>query len=188
LKALAERWPVDRSIVLVGMPGSGKTTMGRRLAKTLAIPFIDADEEIMRAAGGLSVSDIFAERGEAEFRRMERSVIARLLKTEPPHVLSTGGGAFMSADTRAVIAETAVSIWLRADFDLLLGRVKRKAKSRPLLSADPGGALRRLMDEREPTYAAADLTVDSRNGPPTYTVELMLEALVARLGEKEAAQ
>jgi shikimate kinase len=181
LKALAARLTLDRAVVLVGMPGAGKTTMGRRLAKLLDMPFVDADEEISRAAGGLSVSEIFSERGEDEFRRLERLVIARLLKDNPPHVLATGGGAFMNAETRAAMREGAITIWLRADFDLLLSRVKRKRKSRPLLDADPGGGLRRLMAERQPVYATADFTVESRNGPPAKTVEAMLQALRTRI-------
>ncbi len=188
LKALAERLRVDRPIVLVGMPGSGKTTMGRRLAKVLNIGFLDVDEEIQRCAGGLSVAEIFAQRGEAEFRRIERSVIARLLKTEPPHVLATGGGAFVNLETRALTREVAVSIWMRAGFELLIARVMRKAASRPLLSADPEGALKRLLAEREPIYAEADFVVDSRNGPPSQTIEMMLEALNARFGAEEATQ
>jgi shikimate kinase len=186
LRALAARLRVDRAIVLVGMPGSGKTTMGRRLSKVLGFNFLDADEEIQRCAGGLTVSEIFAQRGEAEFRRLERSVIARLIKTEPPHVLATGGGAFMNAETRDLLRERAVSIWMRAGFDLLLARVLRKRGSRPLLNEDPEGALTRLLGEREPIYAEADFTVDSRNGPPSHTIELMLEALSTRFGVEEA--
>jgi shikimate kinase len=185
---LAEGLRVDRPIMLVGMPGSGKTTMGRRLAKVLSLGFLDADEEIQRCAGGLTVSEIFAQRGEAEFRRLERSVIARLLKTEPPHVLATGGGAFMNEETRALSREVAVSVWMRAGFDLLIGRVLRKRSSRPLLSEDPEGALQRLLAEREPIYAQADLVVDSRNGPPSHTIEMMLEALRARFGIEKATQ
>lgn len=187
LQALTARLEVDRTIALVGMPGAGKTTMGRRLAKALNFEFRDADEEIQAAAGGLTVAEIFAERGEAEFRRMERSVIARLLKSNPPHILATGGGAFMNAETRALMAESAVTIWLRAEFDVLLARVKRKGRARPLLDGDPAGALTRLLAERQPVYATANIIVDSRAAPAAQTVESMLAALGAHFGQGASA-
>jgi shikimate kinase len=149
-----------RTIVLVGLMGAGKSTVGRRLAARLALPFKDADQEI-EAAAGMSIPDIFAAHGEAYFRDGERRVIARLLQ-EGPAVLATGGGAYMSPETRAKIAEVGVSVWLRADFDVLMRRV-RKRSNRPLLqNPDPEGTMRRLMETRHPIYALADVTVDSR--------------------------
>jgi len=149
-----------RTIVLVGLMGAGKSTVGRRLAARLALPFKDADQEI-EAAAGMSIPDIFAAHGEAYFRDGERRVIARLLQ-EGPAVLATGGGAYMSPETRARIAEVGVSVWLRADFDVLMRRV-RKRSNRPLLqNPDPEGTMRRLMETRHPIYALADVTVDSR--------------------------
>ena len=149
-----------RTIVLVGLMGAGKSTVGRRPAARLALPFKDADQEI-EAAAGMSIPDIFAAHGEAYFRDGERRVIARLLQ-EGPAVLATGGGAYMSPETRARIAEVGVSVWLRADFDVLMRRV-RKRSNRPLLqNPDPEGTMRRLMETRHPIYALADVTVDSR--------------------------
>ena len=164
-----------RSIVLVGMMGSGKSTVGSRLAARLALPFVDADHEI-EVAAGMSIPDIFASRGEAEFRAGEQRVIARLL-TQGPQVLATGGGAFMNADTRARIAERGVSIWLKADPDTLMRRV-RKRGNRPLLqTSDPEATLRALLAEREPVYALADLTVTSRDDPHDVVVEAAREAV-----------
>lgn len=164
-----------RSIVLVGMMGSGKSTVGSRLAARLALPFVDADHEI-EVAAGMSIPDIFASRGEAEFRAGEQRVIARLL-TQGPQVLATGGGAFMNADTRARIAERGVSIWLKADPDTLMRRV-RKRGNRPLLqTSDPEATLRALLAEREPVYALADLTVTSRDDPHDVVVEAVREAV-----------
>ncbi len=163
------------SIVLVGMMGSGKSTVGSRLAARLALPFVDADHEI-EVAAGMSIPDIFASRGEAEFRAGEQRVIARLL-TQGPQVLATGGGAFMNADTRARIAERGVSIWLKADPDTLMRRV-RKRGNRPLLqTSDPDATLRALLAEREPVYALADLTVTSRDDPHDVVVEAVREAV-----------
>ena len=164
-----------RSIVLVGMMGSGKSTVGSRLAARLALPFVDADQEI-EVAAGMSIPDIFASRGEAEFRAGEQRVIARLL-TQGPQVLATGGGAFMNADTRARIAERGVSVWLKADPDTLMRRV-RKRGNRPLLqTSDPEATLRALLAEREPVYALADLTVTSRDDPHDVVVEAAREAV-----------
>ena len=158
-----------RSIVLVGMMGAGKSTIGRRLAARLRLPFLDADIEI-EAAAGMSIPDIFAAHGEAYFRDGERRVIARLLQ-EGPGVLATGGGAYMSPETRARIAEVGVSVWLRADFDVLMRRV-RKRSNRPLLqNPDPEGTMRRLMETRHPIYALADVTVDSREIPHDKVVQ-----------------
>ncbi len=173
-----EDWPrrlAGRSIVLVGMMGCGKSSVGQRLARRLGIPFVDADAEIEQAAG-MSIADIFASRGEAEFRAGEKRVIARLL-AHGPQVLATGGGAFMNAETRARIAEAGISIWLKADPEILMKRV-RKRGNRPLLQTpDPDGTLRRLLAEREPTYALADITVASPDEPHEVVVEAVVQAL-----------
>jgi shikimate kinase len=182
LRALAGKLCVDRPIALVGMMGAGKTTVGKRLAAALGIPFKDADAEIEQAAGR-SVSDIFAERGEAEFRRGERQVIARLVTTCGPHVLATGGGAFMDADTRALLKERAVTLYLKADLDTLLKRVERR-DTRPLLrTGDPRETLTRLMGERGPAYEQAEIVVESQSGPHHATVEAALKALATKFGE-----
>ncbi len=165
----------DKSIVLVGLMGSGKSAVGRRLARRLAMPFVDADEEIT-AAAGCSINDIFELYGEAAFRDGERKVIARLLD-DAPQVLATGGGAFMDPDTRARIADTAISVWLRAGLDTLVART-RKRDHRPLLNeGDPRDVLDRLMQERYPIYAQADLTVDSREESADATADAVVEAL-----------
>jgi shikimate kinase len=168
-----------RSIVLVGLMGAGKSTVGRRLAARLDLPFKDADAEI-EAAAGMSIADIFATHGEPYFREGERRVIGRLLQ-EGPSILATGGGAFMSPETRAWIAEAGVSIWLKAEFDVLMRRV-RKRSNRPLLkNADPEASMRQLMAARQPIYALADLTVESRDIPHDRVVDDALEALLAWL-------
>jgi len=167
-----------RTVVLVGLMGAGKTTVGRRLARQLGLPFKDADAEI-EAAAGQSVADIFAEHGEADFRRGERRVIERLLDG-PPVVLATGGGAFMNADTRRLILSKAVSVWLRADLDVLVRRV-RKRDTRPLLRGrDPREVLARLMEERHPVYAEADLIVDTSESPHDSAVAAIVAALAER--------
>jgi shikimate kinase len=149
-----------RSIVLVGMMGVGKSSVGRRLATRLGIPFVDADAEIEKAAG-MSIADIFSRHGEADFRSGEARVIARLLDGGP-QVLAAGGGAFMNSNTRDAIRAKGVSIWLKADLDVLLRRINKRRNDRPLLqTADPGETLRVLLAEREPIYAQADLTVQS---------------------------
>jgi shikimate kinase len=169
--------PLPRTIALVGLMGAGKTTIGRRLARALGVPFRDADEEIERAAG-LSVQEIFDRHGEREFRRGEMRVIARLLE-EAPHVLATGGGAFIQADTRALLRERAVTVWLRADLDTLMKRVSRR-DHRPLLKQeDPAAVMRRLMEERYPVYAEADVVVDTTSGPHGGAVRAVIEALKA---------
>jgi shikimate kinase len=169
-----------RSIVLVGMMGAGKSSIGRRVALRLGIPFIDADAEIEKAAG-MSISDIFAIRGEAEFRAGETRVIARLLESGP-QVLATGGGAFVNPETRAAVAAKGISIWLKAEFDVLLKRIRRR-HDRPLLKTDdPGATLRKLMQERDPTYALADLTVQSRDVLHDRIVDEIVGALAGRLG------
>jgi shikimate kinase len=169
----------SRTVALVGLMGAGKTTIGRRLAHALALPFADADEVIV-AAAGRSIDDIFAERGECEFRRGERQVIARLLDGRP-HVLATGGGAFIDPKTRALMKERAISIWLKAPLDVLMKRVARR-DHRPLLKeADPRAVMERLIDERYPIYAEADLTVETGTGPHNSAVSHILDALRAHL-------
>jgi shikimate kinase len=168
-----------RSIVLVGLMGAGKSTVGRRLANKLGLPFRDADHEI-EAAAGMTIPDIFAIYGEAYFRDGERRVIARLLQ-EGPLVLATGGGAFMSEETRAQVRERGLSVWLKADLDVLLRRV-RKRSNRPLLQTDdPEATMRSLMEIRHPVYAEADLTVESHEAPHDRVVNEVLKALKAWL-------
>ena len=172
----------DRSIVLVGLMGAGKTTVGRRLAKRLDIPFVDADMEIERAAGK-TIQEIFEEDGEAFFRAGEERVIARLLKNGP-QVLATGGGAWMSEKTRQRVRETGISVWLRADLDILMERVSRRP-GRPLLKApDPRRVMQELMEKRYPVYAEADLTVESRNVPHKVIVNDIIRALCAHLARE----
>ena len=168
-----------RSIVLVGMMGAGKSTIGRRLSARLHLPFLDADTEI-EAAAGMSIPDIFETHGEPHFRDGEARVIARLLDGGPA-VIATGGGAFMREETRARIAAKAVSIWLKADADIIMRRVKRRA-DRPLLqTADPAATVDRLIAEREPVYQHADLTIWSRDVPHEKIVDECIEALHVRL-------
>lgn len=171
----------DRSIVLIGMMGVGKSSIGRRLGTRLGIPFVDADAEIERAAG-MSIADIFARHGEDAFRSGEARVIARLLNGGP-QVLATGGGAVMNAATRALIQQRGISIWLSAEFDLLLRRISKRKSERPLLqTADPAATLRELMAEREPIYAQADVTVQSRDVPHDAVVAEIIERLADFLG------
>jgi shikimate kinase len=168
-----------RTIVLVGMMGVGKTSIGKRLAQALDLPFRDADEEIERAAG-CTIPQIFAEHGEAEFRAGERRVIARLLQ-EPPQILATGGGAFMNPDTRQLIMEKALSVWLRADLDVLVRRVGRR-DNRPLLKGkDARKTLAELMAVRDPVYAEADIAIETGDGPHQAAVTAIIDALKARL-------
>jgi shikimate kinase len=163
------------AIVLVGLMGAGKTTVGRRLAEKLGFAFVDADHEIELAAGQ-TIPEIFAQHGEAYFRDGERKVIARLLENGA-QVLATGGGAFMNAETRATIKRNAISIWLRADFDLLMRRVRRRS-NRPLLqNDDPEAVMRKLIAERYPVYAEADITVDSRDVAHTSIVNSIIRSL-----------
>jgi shikimate kinase len=164
-----------RSIVLVGLMGAGKTKIGRRLAARLELPFFDSDEEIESAAGE-TIEEIFANRGEAMFRDGERRVIARLLQGSV-HVLATGGGAFMDAQTRRIIARRGVSVWLRAELDVLFARVSRRT-NRPLLKTpDPRAVLAELIERRYPIYGEADVTVDSGDGPPDSTAGRAIAAL-----------
>jgi shikimate kinase len=174
-----------RSIVLVGLMGAGKSTVGRRLAQKLGLPFMDADHEI-EAAAGMTIPDIFAIFGEAYFRDGERRVIARLLQ-EGPLVLATGGGAFMSEETRANVAAAGISIWLKADLDVLMRRV-RKRTNRPLLqNPDPEGTMRKLIELRHPVYAKADLTVESHEAPHDKVVAEILDVLGRFLNRAEGA-
>ena len=174
-----------RSVVLVGMMGSGKTTVGRRLALRLGLPFIDVDQEIVEAAG-MPIPDIFARHGEEHFRDGERRVMARVL-AGGPRVVATGGGAFMNDATRARIADNAISIWLKADLDTLMRRVRKRA-TRPLLQTpDPVGTMQRLLSEREPIYAQADLTVYSREASHETVVEDVLSALETHVNGRGAS-
>jgi shikimate kinase len=165
----------SRSVVLVGLMGAGKSTVGRRLATKLALPFFDADQEIESAAG-MSVQDIFSVYGEPYFREGERKVIARLLQ-EGPIVLATGGGAFMNEETRATVSRAGVSIWLRAELPVLMRRVRKRA-NRPLLNTeDPEETMRRLIAIRYPVYAQADLTVESHEAPHDRVVAEVMRVL-----------
>jgi shikimate kinase len=168
-----------RTIVLVGMMGAGKTSVGKRLAAALALPFYDADDEIERAAGR-TVAEIFDERGEAEFREGERRVIARLLD-QPPHVLATGGGAFVNPQTRELVSRKAISVWLKASPEVLARRVGRKTNRPLLLGKDAQKVLRELLEARESAYGQADLVVESGEGPHQATVDAILAALRRRL-------
>ena len=169
----------QRSVVLVGMMGAGKSTIGRRLAARLGLPFLDADIEI-EAAAGMSIPDIFEIHGEPHFRDGEARVIARLLDSGPA-VIATGGGAFMREETRNRVRDKAVSIWLQADVDVIMKRVKRRA-DRPLLQTeDPTATVTRLLEAREPLYRTADLTIGSRDVPHDRIVDECIDALRARL-------
>ena len=174
-----------KTIVLVGLMGAGKSCIGRRLASEFGLDFVDADAEI-EAAAGCAIEDIFERHGEAAFRDGERRVIARLL-AQPVHVMATGGGSFMDAGTRALIKERGVSLWLKADLTLLLKRTGRR-NTRPLLKrGDPKEILARLIEERYPVYAEADITIDSQDGPPEVTVARARTAIGAYLGTPGAA-
>jgi len=173
-----------RSIVLVGMMGAGKSTIGRRLAARLRLPFTDADTEIETAAG-MTIPEIFEVHGEQHFRDGEARVIARLLDGGPG-VLATGGGSFMREETRRRIGDKAVSIWLKADTEIIMKRVKRRT-DRPLLQTeDPVATVNRLLAEREPVYAKADLTIASRDVPHDRIVDEVIAALHARLCGSDA--
>jgi shikimate kinase len=171
----------ERSVVLIGLMGAGKTAIGRRLATRLGLKFVDADNEIEQAAGK-SISDIFADHGEAHFRDGERRVIARLLN-EGPQVLATGGGAYMNDETRETISNSGVSVWLKADLKVLMERVVRR-DHRPLLKTDnPEDVMKRLMDERYPVYASSDITVKSRDVPHEVIVGEIIDAMAKCLDQ-----
>jgi len=175
----------SRSLVLVGMMGAGKSSIGRRVAARLEIPFVDADTEIERAAG-MAIAEIFARHGEASFRSGEARVIARLLEGGP-QVLATGGGAFMSPETRALIGQKGISIWLKAEYDILMRRIRRR-NDRPLLNTDnPAETLKRLIDERYPVYGQADLTVHSRDVPHDTIVDEIIAEVAQRIGVRKGA-
>lgn len=166
-----------RSIVMVGLMGCGKTAIGRRLANRLSLPFLDADEEIERAACK-TIPEIFEDHGEDYFRNGERKVIARLL-ADGPQVLATGGGAFMNADTRKNVQCLGISVWLKAELDVLMRRVRRR-NNRPLLQTDdPQAVMQRLMDERYPIYAQADITIESREVSHDIVVSEIVSQLSA---------
>ncbi len=176
---------LPRTVALVGLMGAGKSAIGRRLAHRLGLPFVDADDEIERAAG-CTIAEFFERFGETEFRNGERRVISRLLEG-PPHVLSTGGGAYIDAATRALMREKALTVWLRAELDVLYDRVKKRSH-RPLLrQGDPREILGRLMDQRYPIYAEADLVVESTAQPADRTTEQVIEALRRHLSPEGAA-
>lgn len=168
-----------RPLVLVGMMGAGKTTVGRRIAAKLERHFLDSDEEIEKAAQ-MDIPEIFRTRGEAEFRAGETRVIARVLK-EPNVVLATGGGAFVNGDTRTLVNAEAVSVWIKADFELLFSRVSRRS-NRPLLKTEnPRATLRKLIDERYPIYAEAHVTVVSRDVPQDTVANDIIDAVIDHL-------
>ena len=177
----SRRTPVPtltRPVVLVGLMGVGKTTVGRRLASRMKVPFFDADQEI-EASANMRIADIFEIYGEQAFRDGERKVIERLLG-EGPHVLATGGGAFMNAETRGLVKAASTSVWLRADLDTLVRRTALR-DTRPLLRrGDPKAILGKLLEERGPTYALADIAIDSAEGPHARTTDKVMRALAAR--------
>ncbi|WP_395674763.1 shikimate kinase [Inquilinus sp.] len=176
--------PLPRTLVLVGLMGAGKTAVGKRAAARLGLDFVDADHEIETAAG-CTIPDIFERYGEPAFRDLERRVIARLMH-DPVQVLSTGGGAFMDPQTRAVIAEFGLSVWLKAELSVLAARTAKRS-NRPLLrGGDPKELLAQLMERRHPVYALADLTVESRDGPVEETVDRVLAAIDAHLAATAA--
>ncbi len=165
-----------RSIVIIGLMGAGKTTVGRRLAERLRLAFIDADAEIEKAAGQ-TIAEIFAQHGEPYFRDGERKVIARLLRSGP-QVLATGGGAYMSEETRKAVKEGAISVWLKAPLPLLMKRVRRRSH-RPLLqAADPEEVMRGLMEKRYPVYSEADIAIETRDVPHNIIVNDVINALI----------
>ncbi|MFN3513174.1 MAG: shikimate kinase [Phenylobacterium sp.] len=171
-----------RTIALVGLMGVGKSSVGRRLANALGLPFRDADAEV-EAAAGRSIPDIFADLGEPAFREGERRVIARLLE-DPPHVLATGGGAFMNAETRKLIKDKALSVWLKTDLEVLARRVSRK-DTRPLLvGKDPMAVLQEQAAARYPAYGEADVTVETGDVAHHVTVDQVIRALSDHLQEQ----
>lgn len=168
-----------RSIVLVGLMGAGKSTVGRRLAQRLNINFVDADTAIEEAAG-MSIPEIFTSHGEAYFREGERRVITRILE-DGQQVLATGGGAFMNEQTRASIAARGISVWLKADLPLLMKRVSRRSDRPLLLNDDPEGVMRKLMETRYPIYGLSDVVIESRDVSHNVIVNDVIRALSAHL-------
>ena len=178
---------LPKPVVLVGLMGAGKTCIGRRLAQRLALPFVDADAEIEKAAG-CTIADIFKYYGEAEFRDGERRVILRLLD-RPVQVLATGGGAFIDPTVRKRMRAAAITVWLRADLDLLVSRVTRKGEQRPLIAGqDAREVLARLMESRYPVYAEADIIIDSARESPDATVARVIAALKSHVGAPAAEE
>lgn len=170
---------MQRSVVLVGLMGAGKTSVGRRLAEILDVPFFDSDNEIQTAAAGMSIPEIFERYGEPEFRRLERQVLKRLLAA-PGSIIATGGGAFMDSETRAEIAANAVSVWLDVELDTLWSRVEKRP-GRPLLAVDdPKSVLALLLEERAPVYATAEITVPAGDG---FSQDDVARQIVASLAE-----
>jgi len=167
---------LHKTVVLVGMMGAGKTAVGKELARMLAVPFLDSDEEIV-AAAAMSIAEIFARDGEAFFRDREAEVIVRLLRGKPG-VLSVGGGAFLRAQTREMISELGVSVWLKADLDLLWSRVRQKPTRPLLMTSNPQATLAQLLAQREPVYAKADLVVETQ---PAYAIADTARAVLAQL-------
>jgi shikimate kinase len=177
---------LPRTVALVGLMGAGKSAIGKRLAVRLGLPFVDADDEIERAAG-CSISEFFEKYGEQEFRAGERRVIGRLLE-ETPRILSTGGGAYMDPETRGLMKTRAITVWLRAELDVLFDRVKKRTH-RPLLrQGDPKEILARLMHQRYPIYAEADIVVESTAQPAERTTEQVIEAIRTYLQAKTPGQ
>ena len=176
----------DRSIVFVGLMGAGKTAIGRKLSQMLGLPFVDSDHEIEQVSR-MTIAELFAQYGEAEFRALEARVIERLLKSGP-QIFSTGGGAFMNEQTREAVAENGVSVWLKADLDLLMERVSKK-QNLPLLKNDnPRAVLQRLMEERYPVYATAGITVTTRDERKEVIAAEVVEALAGHLGMASAGE
>jgi shikimate kinase len=175
-------------IVLIGLMGAGKSAIGRRLGAQLSLPFVDADAEI-EAAAGKTISEIFRQHGEAAFRDGERSVISRLIADGRPKVLATGGGAFVDESLRELILEHGVSLWLKADLDILVSRTSRRDHRPILRQGDPRKILKRLMDERYPFYEMANVVVESNEGSPDETVARALQAIRQYLaGDRNAAR
>jgi shikimate kinase len=174
-------FPVPKTVALVGLMGTGKTAVGKRLAQRLGLPFVDADAAIEAAAGNVTIEEIFERHGEAFFRAREREVIRRLLG-DPVCVLATGGGAYLDTETRELIRARAISVWLKADIELMMARVARR-NNRPLLKGkDPRAVFEEQISQRYPLYAQADIAVESVDGPPEKSLDRVLAALAKFLG------
>ncbi|MCV0394476.1 MAG: shikimate kinase [Rhizobiaceae bacterium] len=175
-----------RSIVFIGLMGAGKTVIGRKVAQALSLPFVDTDHEI-ETASRMSIPELFEHYGEPEFRALEQRVVSRVMR-EGPQVVSTGGGAFMNAETRAMIISEGLSVWLKADLDLLMERVAKR-QNRPLLhAADPRGVMARLMAERYPIYAQAHIMIETRDDRKETIATEALQAIGQRLREEDEAR